>query len=245
MFDSLALTISDYLRIGMSDAYLLIFAFFLAIGVKFWLGIEKLNSFYFGLVTGMLIYFTLIGIANIPIDPAVISGFPDGSDVWISRCAYIVLFAFPIGSVVKWASLSSDCGPHRRHSHIYSDLSASPLSLCVTLRRTLYLVRFTTEWSIYQLFLVPRDTQDESSIYAHDFLYTGVAIDCACVLALPRISPSSRTLSQSLSERLGKWDDSHGDGGHSEHGWDHGHDDHGGWHGDIVVDHGHGWGGHH
>lgn len=101
MFDSLALTISDYLRIGMSDAYLLIFAFFLAIGVKFWLGIEKLNSFYFGLVTGMLIYFTLIGIANIPIDPAVISGFPDGSDVWISRCAYIVLFAFPIGSVVK------------------------------------------------------------------------------------------------------------------------------------------------
>lgn len=101
MFDSLALTISDYLRIGMSDAYLLIFAFFLAIGVKFWLGIEKLNSFYFGLVTGMLIYFTLIGIANIPIDPAVISGFPDGSGVWISRCAYIVLFAFPIGSVVK------------------------------------------------------------------------------------------------------------------------------------------------
>ena len=93
---------------------------------------------------------------------------------------------------LKRTSFSSDCGPHRRHSHIYFDLSASPLSLCVTLRRTLYLVRFTTEWSIYQLFLVPRYTQDESSIYAHDFLYTGVAIDCACVLALPRISPSSR-----------------------------------------------------
>ena len=47
-------------------------AFFLAIGAKFWLGIEKLNSFYFGLVTGILIYFTLIGIANIPVDPTTI-----------------------------------------------------------------------------------------------------------------------------------------------------------------------------
>lgn len=85
---------------------------------------------------------------------------------------------------LKRTSFSSDCSADRRYSDIYSDLSASPLSLRVTLRMTLYLVRFTTEWGIYQLFLVPRDTQDESGIYTHDFLYTGVTVDCARILAL-------------------------------------------------------------
>ena len=105
----------------------------------------------------------------------------------------------------KRTSFSSDCSADRRYSDIYSDLSTSPFSLCITLRRTLYLVRFTTEWSIYQLFLVPRNTQDESSIYAHDFLYTGVAIDCACVLALPRISPSSRNSLDLHFSSLSSW----------------------------------------
>lgn len=92
---------------------------------------------------------------------------------------------------LKRTSFSSDCSADRRYPDIYSDLSTSPLSLCVTLRRALYLVRFTTEWSIYQLFLVPRDTQDESGIYAHDFLYTGVIVDYTRILALSRIPPSS------------------------------------------------------
>ena len=93
---------------------------------------------------------------------------------------------------LKRTSLSSDRGPHRRYSDIYSNLSTSPFSLRITLRRTLYLVRFTTEWRIYQLFLVPRDTQDESGIYTHGFLYTRVAVDHTCILALSRIPPSSR-----------------------------------------------------
>ena len=167
MFDSLALTISDYLRIGMSDAYLLIFAFFLAIGVKFWLGIEKLNSFYFGLVTGMLIYFTLIGIANIPIDPAVISGFPDGSDVWISRCAYIVLFAFPIGSVVKWF------GSKERASHPTAALIEDILTYILTWVLLLFLFVSLSEW-LFIWWDSPR-----------------VSVDYTRILALPRISTPS------------------------------------------------------
>ena len=93
---------------------------------------------------------------------------------------------------LKRTSFSSHCSADRRYSDIYSDLSTSSFSLCITLRRTLYLVRFTTEWSIYQLFLVPRDTQDESGIYSHDFLYTGATVDYTRILALSRIPPSSR-----------------------------------------------------
>ena len=266
MFDSLALTISDYLRIGMSDAYLLIFAFFLAIGVKFWLGIEKLNSFYFGLVTGILIYFTLIGIANIPVDPTVMGWLPNDSTSWISRCAYIVLFVFPIGSVVKWF------GSKERASHPTAALIEDILTYILTWVLLLFLFVSLSEglfiwWDsplsgVFTNYSWYQETLKTSQAYMLMISYTRELLLIVLAFWLYReflrplvtlliftfllsLHGSVTSLSQSLSQRLGKWDDSHGDGGHSEHGWDHGHDDHGGWHGDIVVDHGHGWGGHH
>lgn len=263
MFDSLALTISDYLRISMSDAYLLIFALFLAIGVKFWLGIEKLNSFYFGLVTGILIYFTLIGIANIPIDPTVVGWLSNDSTSWLSRCAYIVLFAFPIGSVVKWF------GSKERASHPTAALIEDVLTyiltgilllfLFVSLSEGLFiwwdspLHGIFTNYSWYQETLKTSQFYTLITLHVQELLLICLAfwlyreflrplVTLLIFTFLTSLHGSVNSLSQSLSERLGKWDDARGDS-HGEHWWDHGHDDHGGWHGDIVVDHGHG--GHH
>lgn len=265
MFDSLALTISDYLRISMSDSYILIFAFFVALGVKFWIGTEKLTSFYFGLVTWILIYFTLIGIAHIPVDPTVVSWLSGESNMWISRVAYVVLFAFPIGSVVKWF------GSKEQASHPTAALIEDILTYALTWILLLFLFVSLSEglfiWSdsplhgIFTGYSWYQETLKTSQLYllvtshAQEVLLISLAfwlyreflrplVTLLIFTFLVSLHGSVTSLSQSLSERLGKWDDARGDS-HGEHWWDHGHDDHGGWHGDIVVDHGHSGGGHH